>query len=88
MDARIVRVSQSLFIRTGRDGGTWEFASLDDGGCVLLRDRHVVAVGGGSDEAVERLMQEFVRQTGHSSSLPPCRGNDNSADPEPSHRAA
>ena len=88
MDARIVRVSQSLFVRPGRDGGTWEFASLDDGGCVLLRDRHVVAVGGASHEAVDRLMEEFLRQTGHASPQPAFRGNDDLADPQTTHRAA
>lgn len=88
MDARIVQVSQSLFVRPGRDGGTWEFASLDDGGCVLLRNRHVVAVGGASHEAVDRLMEAFLRQTGYPSSQPAFPGNDNLADHQPSHRAA
>lgn len=57
-------VAQSLFIRTGPDGHTWEFASLADGGCALLRDGHVVSAGDGSDDAVALVLREFLTASG------------------------
>ena len=85
MDARVVRVSQSLFARTAGDGHTWEFAALAGGGCALLRDGQPVESADGSDEAVARLLEAFINRTG-----PYGRpaGQAAPTDPEPNPRAA
>jgi hypothetical protein len=68
MDPR--SMSKSLFVRRGHDGSKWEFASLSDGGCALLRDGRIVAAGAGSDEAVRRLLAEFFGWTSGGGSGP------------------
>jgi hypothetical protein len=58
-----VQVSQSLFIRHGFDGSTWEFAALANGGCALLRDGAAVTTADGTEPCVEQLLGEFLRVT-------------------------
>ena len=64
MDARVVQVSQSLFVREGTDGCRWEFTSLADGGCALVRDGQVVAAGDGSEASVAFLLEAFLGGSG------------------------
>ena len=71
MDARVAGVGQSLFVSRGTDGTTWEFSSLRDGGCALLRDGQVVAAGDGTDESVAALLQAFFEACGASLPEPP-----------------
>ena len=64
MDSQMAaQVSQSLFIRNGFDGSTWEFAALVNGGCALLRDGAAVTTADGTEPSVEQLLQEFFRVT-------------------------
>jgi hypothetical protein len=64
MDSPMIpQVSQSLFIRHGFDGSSWEFAALADGGCALLRDGSAVTTADGTEPSVEQLLQEFFRVT-------------------------
>ena len=60
MDARVSDVRPSLFIRTAPDGDTWEFTATPDGGCALICGGHVVAIGSGTEESVDRILEEFL----------------------------
>lgn len=64
MDARVAEVRPSLFIRTAPGGDTWEFAATPDGGCALLCGGQVVAIGSGTEESVDRILEEFLAACG------------------------
>src|SRR3954467_11542080 len=64
MDSPMISpVLQSLFIRHGFDGSTWEFAALVNGGCALLRDGTPVSTAEWRWPCVEQLLGEFLRVT-------------------------
>jgi hypothetical protein len=91
MDARVPQVAQSLFVRTGPDGHTWEFTSLADGGCALLRDGQVVAAGDGSEGSVAFLLQAFLgASAARTEAAMNAASSDDSATPDSGtgHRAA
>ena len=60
MDARVSELRPSLFIRTAPGGDTWEFTATPDGGCALLCGGQVVAIGSGTEESVDRILEEFL----------------------------
>ena len=64
MDARGFEARPSLFIRTAPDGDTWEFTATPDGGCALLCGGHVVTIGDGSAESVDRILEAFLAACG------------------------
>lgn len=75
MDARegsdTVGVGQSLFVRQGPDGRTWEFAATDDGGCAVLCDGSVVAHGDSREETVAELLGQFLHFSDEPATAPP-----------------